>query len=69
MILLKPVSEMEILTDAESETKSILWKLQFREWLWAPTPDGVWERAGQEAVRMLDEARAHADRWTDADDK
>ena len=37
--------------------------------LWAPTPDGVWERAGQEAVRMLDEARARADRWIDADDK
>ena len=39
------------------------------KWLWAPTPDGVWERGLQEAVRMFHEARAHADRWTDADDK
>ena len=58
MISLKPVSETEILTDAESETKSILWKLEFRECPWAPTPDGAWERGLEETVRMLDEARA-----------
>ena len=58
MISLKPVSETEILIDAESETKSILWKLEFRECPWAPTPAGAWERGLEETVRMLDEARA-----------
>ena len=58
MTSLKLVSETKIPSDAESETKSILWKLEFRECPWAPTPDGAWERGLEETVRMLDEARA-----------
>ena len=60
MISLKLVSETETLTDAESEAKSVLWNLEFRGWLWAPTPDGAWDRGLEETVRMLDEARAQA---------
>ena len=66
---IKPVSETETFVDAESETKVELLKLAFRKWLWTPTPDGVWERALEDAVRSLSEARAQADLWTNADEK
>jgi len=65
----KPVSETETFTDTEREAKLGLSKLAFRDWLWAPTPDGIWERALEESVRSLEAARAQADRWANAEDK
>ena len=59
----KPVSETETFTDTKREAKLELSKLEFRRWLWAPTPDGTWERALEESLRSLEAARAQADRW------
>ena len=69
LALPKPVSETETFTDTEREAKLGLSKLTLRDLLWAPTPDGIWERGLEESVRSLEAARAQADRWANAEDK
>ena len=54
-------------TVSESE-RELCWKT-FRDVLWAPSPDGAWERGLEATVRLLAETRALVGDWTDADEK